>query len=373
MEKDQIKEQLMYAYWFHGNHFMGNRTMWKISEEIGTPKQIYECDRRVLAKFLTKKQTERILDSKRTWNVEKKWEELERAKICFLPYFHEAYPVYLRSIPDPPWGIYLKGRFPNDGGVSAAVVGARQCSEYGKLAARKIGGLLGENGIPVISGMARGIDGISQSAALNAGGESLAILGCGVDVCYPKENRGLYDLLERQGGILSEYPPGTQPAAVNFPPRNRIISGLCDALIVIEAKEKSGTLITVDMALEQGKEVFALPGRITDALSTGCNNLIRQGAGILTSLEDIFHILGIGERNLKQRMTSNRIEKQVLLKDEKEKRLYGILDDTPKSIERIWAEYGMEKISMQQLMKMLLEFCMDGMAVQTGGCYYRIL
>lgn len=373
MEKEQLEEQLMYAYWFHGNHFAGNRTMWRLSEEIGTPKQIYECDGRVLAKFLTKKQTEHLLDSKRTWNVEEKWEELEREKICFLPNFHADYPEYLRAIPDPPWGLYLKGRFPDCNCMSAAVVGARQCSEYGKILARKIGGLLDENGIPVISGMARGIDGISQSAALNAGGESLAVLGCGVDIYYPKENRVLYAMLEKQGGILSEYPPGTQPVAINFPPRNRIISGLCDVLIVIEAKEKSGTLITVDMALEQGKEVFALPGRITDALSAGCNNLIRQGAGILTSLEELFQILGIEKKNLKQGMSLNGIEKQVLLKNEKEKRLYGILEATPKNIEQIWAEYGMERLGIQQLMQMLLEFCMKGIAAQTGGCYYRVL
>jgi len=367
------KEQLMYAYWFHGNHFVGNRKMWKITEEIGMPEQIYECDRRQLAGFLSECQTERLLNSKRTWNLEKKWEELEKAEIRFLPFFHAAYPAYLRSIPDPPWAIYLKGRLPDSSCISAAVVGARQCSEYGKFFAGKIGELLGENGIPVISGMARGIDGISQSAALRAGGESIAVLGCGVDICYPKENRGLYDLLERQGGILSEYPPKTPPAAVNFPPRNRIISGLSDVLIVVEAKEKSGTLITVDMALEQGKEVFALPGRITDALSAGCNNLIRQGAGILTSPEDIFQILGIGKRSPKQGKISGGIEKRMLLKDEKERRLYGILEDTPKCIEQIWSEYGMEKLSMQQLMKLLLELCMKGMAVQTGGCYYRVL
>ena len=146
---------------------------------------------------------------------------------------------------------------------------------------------MASRGITIISGMARGIDGIAQTAALDAGGRSYAVLGCGVDICYPEENRSLYDRLLQQGGILSEYPPGTPPEARLFPLRNRIISGLADAVLVIEARKKSGTLITVDMALEQGRDVFALPGRVSDSLSDGCNRLIRQGAAPATCPEDL--------------------------------------------------------------------------------------
>ena len=166
---------------------------------------------------------------------------------------------------------------------------------YGREQARRFGRRIGARGISVISGMARGIDGIAQKAALDAGGRSYAVLGCGVDICYPEENRELYERLQQQGGVLSEYPPGMQPIAKLFPPRNRIISGLSDLVLVIEARKRSGTLITVDMALEQGREVYALPGRVSDSLSDGCNRLIRQGAGPATCPQDILeYFFGTG-------------------------------------------------------------------------------
>lgn len=372
MEIKRLKEQLIFAYWFHGMNLAGNRKLWEISEEIGMPEQIYQCDKKRLEKFLTTKQLEYFEKCRNTWDLEKKWKELEERGIRFLPFFHEEYPKQLNDIPDPPWAVYLKGKLPDTELPAAAVVGARQCSEYGRSMAGKLGRMFGENGVSVISGMARGIDGISQRAALEAGGESLAVLGCGVDICYPKENRDLYDRLTDQGGVLSEYPPGTQPLARNFPPRNRIISGLCDILIVVEAKEKSGTLITVDMALEQGREVVALPGRVTDALSKGCNNLIRQGAGILISPEDVFQYIGIEKKLLKKQVLSDKSDRAYVLKDGEEKKLYKILDYIPKSLEQIWTEYGMDKISIQRLMKILLELCMKGMAAQTGGFYHKL-
>lgn len=191
------------------------------------------------------------------------------------------YPARLLKIPGPPKILYVLGELPREDIPSVAVIGARDCSEYGKYVAAGLGKYLGEQGIQVISGMARGIDGISQEAALDAGGKSFGILGCGVDICYPAGNRTLYEKLKREGGLLSEYEPGTPVKPYQFPARNRIVSGLADAVVVVEAREKSGTLITVDMALEQGKEVYAVPGRVTDRLSDGCNRLLKTGAGLL--------------------------------------------------------------------------------------------
>lgn len=370
MKEQELKEKLIYAYWFHGMMaFLGNKKLWEISENIGMPEQIYGCDKKSLDQFLTIKQWESFEKSRQTWKPGEKWEEMEKAGIRFLPFFHEDYPDPLKNIPDPPWAVYVKGKLPDAGRPKIAIVGARQCSEYGRSMAKRIGRLLGENNIPVISGMARGIDGIGQREALEAGGESFAVLGSGADICYPKENRDLYIRLEKQGGIISEYPPGTAPVARNFPPRNRIISGLCDALIVVEAKEKSGTLITVDMALEQGKEVFAIPGRMTDALSTGCNHLIRQGAEILISPEDILRYIGIEKTQNKKQMLPNET---AVFRSKEEKEIYEILDYIPKSLEQIWSEYGCDVINMQLLMKRLLELCVKGMAAQVGGCYYRL-
>ena len=214
-------------------------------------------------------------------------EEMAKSGIGFVSALEKGFPKKLREIPDPPFGLYYKGSMPSEEEPAAAIIGARLASGYGREQARRFGRQIGARGIAVISGMARGIDGISQKAALDAGGKSYAVLGCGVDICYPEENRELYERLQQEGGVLSEYPPGMQPVAKLFPPRNRIISGLSDLVLVIEARKKSGTLITVDMALEQGREVYALPGRVSDSLSDGCNRLIRQGAGPATCPEDI--------------------------------------------------------------------------------------
>jgi DNA processing protein len=169
---------------------------------------------------------------------------------------------------------------PKEDDLNVAIVGARQCSQYGSYVATELAKELADAKITLISGMARGIDGISQEAAVQKNGSVYAVLGSGVDVCYPRSNAGLYEKLciSPDCGVLSEYAPGTAARAALFPPRNRIISGLSDVIVVVEACLKSGTLITVDMALEQGKEVYAVPGRVTDRLSDGCNKLIREGA-----------------------------------------------------------------------------------------------
>ena len=195
------------------------------------------------------------------------------------------FPERLLSIPDPPFGLFYKGRLPSGNLRSCAVIGSRMCSAYGASEARIFARRLSKSGVQIISGMARGVDGIAGEEAVQTKGMSFAVLGGGADICYPKENRKLYDALCLQGGVLSEYPPGTQPKAPLFPVRNRLISGLADVLLVIEAREKSGTLITVDRALEQGKSVYALPGRVSDSTSSGCNKLIMQGAQIAVSPE----------------------------------------------------------------------------------------
>ncbi len=213
---------------------------------------------------------------------------LEEKNIRFIPYFSEEYPVRLKNIPAPPYALYVRGRLPTVTDPPAALVGARNCTHYGERMALEYGEKLAENGISIISGMARGIDGAAGRGAINADGCTYAVLGSGVDVCYPRENRGLYVDIQKSGGILSEQLPGSPPLQGNFPRRNRIISAMADLVLVMEAKEKSGSLITADQALEQGKEVYALPGPVTSLLSQGCHRLIAQGAGILLSPEDLW-------------------------------------------------------------------------------------
>lgn len=220
--------------------------------------------------------------------------------ICAL---EDEFPEKLRGIPNAPHGIYVKGRLPDPEKKTVSIIGARNNSEYGRGAAEYFAKELSKHGVQIVSGMARGIDGISQSAALASGGSSFGVLGCGIDVIYPPENRKLYETILEKGGIISEYPPGMSPRAALFPQRNRIISAFSDILLVIEARQKSGTSITVRCALEQGRDIFAVPGRITDPLSHGCNKLIADGAGIATCPGDILEALGLiktGSRKYKK-------------------------------------------------------------------------
>ena len=204
-------------------------------------------------------------------------------EIRYVGRWESEYPKRLLAISNPPAGIYVKGRLPEEDRLTVGMVGARMCSEYGRSAAREFAGALASAGVQIISGMAKGIDGISQREAIAAGGSTFGVLGCGLDVIYPVQNREIFEKICERGGLISEFSPDTPPIARNFPIRNRIISGLSDILLVIEAGEKSGTGITVTRALEQGKDIYALPGRIYDSLSAGCNRLICQGAGIALS------------------------------------------------------------------------------------------
>lgn len=206
-------------------------------------------------------------------------------KLSFV--WDDDYPERLKYIPDPPIALFYYGRLPEMDKMAVAVIGSRQCSRYGSRLAEELGEALGENDINVISGMAVGIDGISQTSAINAGGASYAVLGSGANICYPESNRLLYEKLKCSGGVISAYPPGTPAEARFFPPRNRIVSGLADAVVVLEARSRSGTLITVDMALDQGRDIYAAPGRLGDELSAGCNGLIGHGARVYLS-PDIF-------------------------------------------------------------------------------------
>ena len=243
------------------------------------------------------------------------------------------------------------------------------CSEYGRYAAAQYAAALSGAGVNVISGLARGIDGISQEAALRAGGKTYAVLGCGADICYPVENRKIYDKIPGQGGILSEFPPGTSPKSIFFPMRNRIISGLSDMVLVVEARKKSGTLITVDMALEQGKEVFVVPGRVTDALSSGCNELIRQGAGVAGSPAVLLEELARSRSILLQKTADpDKVASEKQAEDDVE----GFLDFTPRTADTIYGEMKKRGLSLTlpQFLQRLLELQMEGRIRQEGGYFF---
>jgi DNA processing protein len=221
--------------------------------------------------------------------------DLGRRGVRWLPRSDATFPAMLRAIHDPPHGLFLRG----SAGVDelrrpgVAIVGARACSAYGRHVARLLGRELAAAGLVVVSGMARGVDGEAHRGALEAGGVTVAVLGCGIDRDYPAAHAELARRIAERGLIVSEYPPGVEPAPWRFPARNRIVAGLALATVVVEARERSGALITADFALEEGRDVFAVPGEIVSALSRGSNALLRLGAAPLVEPADVLHALGI--------------------------------------------------------------------------------
>ena len=220
---------------------------------------------------------------------------LAAAGIHWLPRSDPGFPPRLRSIHDPPPGLFLRGHADPTvlAGTGVAIVGARACSDYGAHVARSLARELASAGVIVISGLARGVDGWAHRGSLDAGGVTVAVLGCGIDRDYPRAHASLAAELAVTGLIVSEYPPGVAPAPWRFPARNRIVSGLAVATVVVEARERSGALITADLALEEGREVLAVPGEITSALSQGSNGLLRLGATPVTSAADVLEAIGI--------------------------------------------------------------------------------
>lgn len=280
-------EQKVYAAWLDTIYWVTSETKYKLLDAAGTIQKIYEMTQEQLVTIMGLQGCERFLQHRKRYKPQIVWNYLTDIGVSYTYCQASDFPEKLAKIPDPPFGIFFKGRLPDEKTPAVAMIGARKCSEYGRIMAEKFAKGLAERGVDIISGMAMGIDGIGQAAALKSGGGSYAVLGCGVDVVYPRSNEPLYKELLEKGGILSEYPPQMEPRPALFPPRNRLISALADVVLVVEAREKSGTLITVDMALEQGREVYTIPGRCTDSLSMGCNRLIRQGAAIAVTPEDI--------------------------------------------------------------------------------------
>ena len=294
--------------------------------------------------------------------------QMQQHDIRFFSCEHPDYPDRLRQIADYPYGLFVRGALPENS-LTAAVVGSRSCSAYGAGIARAIGRMLAGLGIPLISGMALGIDGISQKAALEAGGKSYAVLGNGPDKCYPYEHEKLYETLCVRGGILSEFPCGTPGLKMHFPMRNRIISGLSDLVIVVEARKRSGSLITADCALEQGRDVLAVPGRCQDVLSEGCNRLIHQGAGIIVSAEELGE--EIRERfpayfQGKKDPGGSKKKKQLVLAQDEEL-VYSYLDLLPIGLEGLRNCTGLDE---SRLMRAVLNLQLMDLAVEIGKNQY---
>ena len=367
--RDQMKER-RYAYWLSRVNPIGAVKSRKLLEVAGDYETIYNMKKESLETLSFLSETDRKFLLEARANLGRREQELEKMEaegIRMLLPSEEEYPERLKNIYDMPACLFVKGDLPEDRVPSAAIIGARSCTAYGRQEAEYLGKMLAEAGVSVISGLALGVDGAAHRGVLAAGkvsvfGRPFAVLGSGIDICYPANHRRLYQEISQAGGIISEYGPGEPPTPTHFPVRNRIISGLADAVIVVEARKRSGSLITADLALEQGKEVFALPGRRTDPLSAGCNRLIQQGAAIVTEPEELLDFFRI-----KYKKTGKDHKNSVNGLAKTEKMVYSFLDSTPKHVEVIMERC---RLSVGECMTALLNLEMNGYIIQPFNHYY---
>jgi DNA processing protein len=291
----------------------------------------------------------------------------------FIPYNSPSFPRRLKNIPDPPKGIYIKGGLPDDELPAVAVIGARNNSFYGRQAAQTITKELARLGLVIVSGMARGLDTHAHNAALDANGQTIAVLPCGIDICYPPSNIDLYKQIPQSGGALvSEFAPGTKIHKGSFHIRNRIIAGLADILIVIEAGERSGTFVTTDHALNQGKEVLAVPGSIFSKHSVGTNLLIKQGATPITTYLDALNALKIPVNEEKQDVTRGTFSEEnpqesKLTIASNESLVYSCINYEPVSIEYIVYKTSIDIATTNMI---LLEMELAGKVAKLAGSKY---
>jgi DNA processing protein len=274
------------------------------------------------------------------------------------------YPERLEKIKGAPEKLYLRGKLPDPSKKTVAIVGARNASDYGLTLAKTIARILSLNDVQVISGLAMGIDTAGHIGVIEVEKPTFAVLGCGVDICFPSHNSNVYErILEYGGGVIAEVDIGTPPLPYNFPLRNRIISGLSDVVIVVEARDKSGSLITADYALEQGKTIFACPGRVGDSLSRGTNNLIKQGAYILTSADDVLEHLGLIVDGL-----IPKVEKNIATLDYYERQIYDALQEETLHIDQIVEKV---KLPVTKCLNIIMSLELNGFVESTINNYYR--
>ena len=354
-----------YDLWLSRVEDIGPAKLHRIYAACASAEECYHLPEKELLMIygLEDKDVRKILASKEHADLDREYEEFEKTGIRMVGPEDPDFPEVLKEISSPPYWLFVRGRLPDFSRPRVAVVGARTCSDYGRSMARLIAKVLAEANVQVISGMARGIDSQAHLGALSAERDTYAILGCGVDVCYPLESRGIFTEIPKRGGLISEYPPGEEPRAGYFPVRNRLISGFSDAVVVVEARKRSGSLITADLALEQGRDVYALPGRITDSLSVGTNRLIAQGATPVISMADLLKDLEITNASFREKEPRETVS---LVKTEQ--KVFQKLSFESADMERLLKETG---LSIPTLTEILVKLQNLGLVEESFKNYYR--
>jgi DNA processing protein len=315
----------------------------------------------LVASGLSSRLAEKIIHERSVRDLEQLWAKIQGQGIEVITWEDKTYPVRLREIDQAPPVLFLRGSLQAEDAWAVAIVGTRKVTPYGRQVAEELASYLGRNGITVISGLARGIDAIAHLSALRAGGRTIAVLGSGVDTIYPPEHRQLAEQIILKGGVISDYPVGTPPEGINFPPRNRIISGLSLATIVIEAGEQSGALITASFAAEQGRDVFAVPGSIYAPQCKGTNRLILEGARPLLAVQDVLEALDLVKANEQQ------VASRILPTDTLEVNILQTLSYEPIHVDDICAQLN---LPIEKLSAALTMMELKGMVRQVGGMNY---
>ena len=362
-----MKEK-MYDFWICNISGIGNRKIKSLLEYFGSAKEVFLAKKQQLEQIanLRKQDREKILSCQDIEWLKRQYEQLQKREIHFVSQQEEAYPEKLCCLFDVPYGLYYKGRLPDPSVPCVAVVGARDASFEGKSLAKKFGQELAENGIQVISGMARGIDIAAQRGVIKTTrGRTYAVMGTGIDICYPRQHIEEYMLMQENGGVLSEFPLQTPPLPYHFPMRNRLFSAFSDGILVLEAGIVSGSLITAEQGLEQGKEIFVIPGNIMDPKYDGSNELLKNGAVLVTSVRDILDGLGLFFDD----DVIERKKKSEVMLETSEKMVYAMLRLEPVHLAQIIEETGME---LSSVMEILLSLQMKNLVQAIGNNYFMI-
>jgi DNA processing protein len=331
-------------------------------DRFGSVEAIWEAPSQSLyATGLSARLVENLLQVRAEVSLDEIWDRLQSHGIEVLTWEDEGYPKRLMEIDQPPPVLYVRGDLLPQDEFSVAIVGTRRVTAYGRQVAENVAGFLARNGLTVISGMARGVDAVAHKAALDAGGRTLAVLGNGVDRIYPPEHRKLAEMIMQNGALISDYPLGTPPDSLNFPARNRIISGLAQAVVIVEAGDRSGALITASFAADQGRDVFAVPGNVNAPQSVGTNRLIQQGAHPLVNPQEILETLNLTLVNQHQEA------RVVLPADVNEAQLLRVITQEPVHIDEICNQTAMPIETITATLAMME---LKGMVRQVGGMHY---
>lgn len=344
-----------YKLWFSMVN-LSDKVKIELTQEYKDCKNIFENFETIIKKnkYINNKLTEYNKFNEMN-KIKLRIEYLTRNNINFINYFDEEYPQDLRNIQNPPYTLFYIGNIDLLKERKVAIVGARNCTNYGIAVTKQLTKLLNSYNISIISGGAKGIDSETHKTSVELNKSTIVVLGCGVDVIYPKSNYHLFEEIKKSGLIISEFIPGTPPNAYNFPQRNRIISALSELVLVIEASEKSGSLITANYAADQGKDVMVVPGPINSKNSLGCNKLIRDGAQILTCQNDLFTKLKLDALALKRRKT--QVAKKIL----------AIIGEEPTHFDRLLKNTNVDRMT---LIKVLFEMQIENEIVSLPGNYY---